>query len=66
MADLEHVLQQLHGREINAGIKMFYDAGMKVWIGDQANGISTERRSTRRARSLLPVFGRKDRGKLAA
>jgi hypothetical protein len=34
MADLERVLQQLHDREINAGVQTFYDAGMRAWIGD--------------------------------
>jgi hypothetical protein len=40
MADLECVLQQLH--EINAGVQTFYDAGMRVWIGDEMNGIQSE------------------------
>jgi hypothetical protein len=30
MADLEHILQQLHDSEINAGVQTFYDAGMRV------------------------------------
>jgi hypothetical protein len=38
MADLERVLQQLHDSEINAGMQTFYDAGRRVWIGDEANG----------------------------
>jgi hypothetical protein len=38
MADLERVLQQLHDSEINAGIQTFYDAGIRVWIGDESNG----------------------------
>jgi hypothetical protein len=42
MTDLESVLQQLHDSEINAGVQTFYDAGMKVWIGDEANDIRTE------------------------
>jgi hypothetical protein len=37
MADLEQILQQLHDSEINAGVQTFYDAGMRVWIGDQSN-----------------------------
>ena len=32
---LERVLQQLHDSEINSGVQMFYDAGMRVWIGDE-------------------------------
>ncbi len=32
---LERVLQQLHDSEINAGVQTFYDAGMRVWIGDE-------------------------------
>jgi hypothetical protein len=39
---LERVLQQLHDSEINAGVQTFYDAGMRVWIGDEANGIQAE------------------------
>jgi hypothetical protein len=39
---LEGVLQQLHDSEINAGVQTFYDAGMRVWIGDEANGIQAE------------------------
>jgi hypothetical protein len=39
---LERVLQQLHDSEINAGIQTFYDAGMRVWIGDEMNGIKAE------------------------
>jgi hypothetical protein len=42
MANLEHVLQQLHDSEINAGGQTFYDAGMRVWIGDEINGIRAE------------------------
>ena len=42
MADLERILQQLHDSEINAGVQTFYDAGMRVWIGDEANGIQAE------------------------
>jgi hypothetical protein len=42
MADLEHILQQLHDSETNAGMQTFYDAGMRAWIGDEANGIQAE------------------------
>jgi hypothetical protein len=43
MADLEHILQQLHDSEINAGgVQTFFDAGMRIWIGDEANGIQAE------------------------
>jgi hypothetical protein len=42
MADLEHILQQLHDSEINAGVQTFYDAGMRAWIGDEANRIQAE------------------------
>ena len=42
MADLEHVLHRLHDSEINAGVQTFYDAGMRVWIGDESNGIQSE------------------------
>jgi hypothetical protein len=42
MADLEHILQQLHDSEINARVQTFYDAGMRVGIGDETNGIKAE------------------------
>jgi hypothetical protein len=42
VADLESILRQLHDSEINAGVQMFYDAGMRVWIGDEINGIQAE------------------------
>jgi hypothetical protein len=42
MAGLEHILMELHDSEINAGVQTFYDAGMRVWIGDESNGIQSE------------------------
>jgi hypothetical protein len=42
MADLEHVLHWLHDSEINAGVQTFFDAGMRVWIGDEMNGIRAQ------------------------
>jgi hypothetical protein len=56
MADLKHILQQLHDSEINAGVQTFYDAGMRVWIGDEANGIQVETtiNRTRAARLKWP------------
>src|SRR5882757_5726052 len=56
MADLEHILQQLHDSEINAGVQTFYDAGMRVWIGDELNGIQAETtmNRTRAARLKWP------------
>jgi hypothetical protein len=42
MPDLERVLQ-LHDSEINAGVQTFFDAGMRVWIGDEMNGIRRKR-----------------------
>jgi hypothetical protein len=42
MASLERVMQQLHDSEINAGVETFYDAGMRVWLGDTINGIRAE------------------------
>ncbi|MEA2908165.1 MAG: hypothetical protein QOJ15_246 [Bradyrhizobium sp.] len=35
-------MQQLHDSEINAGVETFYDAGMRVWLGDTINGIQAE------------------------
>ena len=43
MATLEQVLQRRHDSEINAGVQTFYDAGMKIRIGDESNGIQSER-----------------------
>jgi hypothetical protein len=57
MEDLEHVLQQLHDSEINAGVQTFYDAGMRVWIGDEMNGIQAE--TTINRTPLLASSGRK-------
>jgi hypothetical protein len=50
------MLQQLHDSEINAGVKMFYDAGVRVCIGDEANGIQAETtiNRTRAARLKWP------------
>jgi len=42
MANLERVMQQLHDSQINAGVETFYDAGMRVWLGDTINGIQAE------------------------
>ena len=47
MADLDRVLQALHDSEINAGVQTFFDAGMRVWIGDEVNGIQAETVFTR-------------------
>jgi hypothetical protein len=50
---LELVLQQLHDSEINAGVQTFYDAGMRVWIGDELNGINAETVINRTAAARL-------------
>jgi hypothetical protein len=42
MADLENTLRRLHDSEINAGVQTFYDAGLRIWIGDEINGIQAE------------------------
>lgn len=36
---LETVLKDLHDSEINAGVQTFHPAGLRVWIGDQMNGL---------------------------
>ena len=36
------VMQHLYRSGINCGMKSFYDAGFKVWLGDEANGIKAE------------------------
>jgi hypothetical protein len=53
LADLEHILQQLHDNEINAGVQTFFDAGMRIWIGDEANGIQAETTINRTAAARL-------------
>jgi hypothetical protein len=55
MTDLEGVLRQLHDSEINAGVKTFYDAGIKIWIGDIMNGHHSE-----------TMFSRENMGKAGA
>jgi len=57
MADLERILQQT-----------FYDAGMRVWIGDQSNGIQSETTINRTANFAAPpqVAGRGHCSELAA
>jgi hypothetical protein len=54
--DLEHILHQLHDSGINAGVQTFYDAGMRVWIGDEINGMRAETaiNRTRAARLKWP------------
>ena len=42
MVDLERVLQALRDSEINAGVQTFFDAGIRVWIGDRVNGHKVE------------------------
>jgi len=56
MADLEHILQQLHDSEINSGVQTFFGAGMRIWIGDEMNGIQAETtiNRTRAARLKWP------------
>jgi hypothetical protein len=43
----------LHDSEINAGVQTFYDAGMRVWIGDDLNGIQSETTINRTAAARL-------------
>jgi len=54
MADLERILQQLHNSEINARVETFYDAGMRLWIGDESNGIQSETTINRTAIFAAP------------
>jgi hypothetical protein len=53
MPDLEHILMELHDSEINVGVQTFYDTGMRVWIGDEANGIQAETTINRTAAARL-------------
>jgi hypothetical protein len=57
---LERVLQQLHDSKINAGVQTFYDAGMRVWIGEGGNGDQSD------ARCSPQVARRAFSGRLAA
>lgn len=41
---LEQVLKRLHDSEINAGLQTFFDAGIRVWIGDPMNGVRASAR----------------------
>jgi hypothetical protein len=50
---LERVLRQLHDSEISAGVQTLYDAGMRVWIGDDLNGIQSETTINRTAAARL-------------
>ena len=63
MADLKHILQQLHDSEINAGVETFFDAGMRVWLGDTINGIQAE---TSIKPTGPPMARRRHCGELAA
>ena len=54
MAELERILQALHDSEINAGVQTFFDAGMRVWIGDESNGIYAETTINRTANFAAP------------
>ena len=65
MADLEHILQKLHDSEINAGVQTFFDAGMRIWIGDEANGIQAETTINRTHAGSPQVAGRAHCGELA-
>ena len=53
MADLDRVLQALYDSEINAGVQTFFDAGMRVWIGDEMNGIRAQTVINRTAAARL-------------
>ena len=53
MATLKQVLQRLHDSEINGGVQTFYDAGMRVWIGDESNSIQAETTINRTAAARL-------------
>jgi hypothetical protein len=43
MADLLKVMADLYDREINCGIRFFYDGGFTVAIGDDLNGRHAEK-----------------------
>jgi hypothetical protein len=39
---LDDAIATLYAREINCGCETFWDGGMRVWIGDEINGIRAE------------------------
>lgn len=39
---LQQVLRELHDSEINVGLQSFAWCGLRVWIGDQLNGLEAE------------------------
>lgn len=41
---LERVIEALHDNEINAGLQTFAWCGLRVWIGDELNGIKASAR----------------------
>jgi hypothetical protein len=36
---LESIIKELHDCEINAGVQTYYPDGLRVWLGDQFNGL---------------------------
>ena len=38
--ELATFITDLHDSEINAGMQSFYDCGLRIWIGDELNGIA--------------------------
>jgi hypothetical protein len=41
---LEKVIEALHDSEINVGLQSFADCGLRVWIGDELNGVDASAR----------------------
>lgn len=39
---LQRVIAELHDSEINVGLQAFFDAGVRIWIGDELNGRAAE------------------------
>jgi hypothetical protein len=50
---LETVLKDLHESEINAGLQTFHPDGLRIWIGDQLNGLTASAHMARGDRGWL-------------
>jgi hypothetical protein len=40
--DLQRVIAELHDSELNVGMQTFFDAGVRIWFGDEMNGREAE------------------------
>lgn len=54
---LPSIIGYLYESEINAGIATFWDAGLRVWIGDESNGRIENQYSVGTGPNDLPTWG---------